>query len=291
MSAFSHPLSISPERPLDPTTLTILELIDRLLRKAQIPYMLVGATARDLLLYHVHGHVVTRATYDVDFAVLVDSWPQFGVVKRLFLDTPGFTDKGCNTQRLYYQPTGAEFETIIDIIPFGKLETADRTIAWPPDADIVMNVAAFSDVFRTSGTVAIRSDLLIPVPSLAGLTVLKLFAWLDRNDGKDVQDLRRLLETYTDAGNADRLYEQEAEELEFVGFDTVLAGAFLLGKDAQLITDPSARESLSAALTGQRVTALVQQIARAMNIFEDRTEASTALLREFFRGMGLSNIL
>ena len=85
MSVFSHPLSISPERPLDPTTLAILELIDRLLRKAQIPYMLVGATARDLLLYHVHGHVVTRATYDVDFAVLVDSWPQFGVVKRLFL--------------------------------------------------------------------------------------------------------------------------------------------------------------------------------------------------------------
>ena len=290
MSVFLHPISISAERPLDPTTLAILELIDQLLRKAQIPYMLVGATARDLLLYHVHGHVVTRATYDVDFAVLVDSWAQFGVVKRLFLDTPGFTDKGRNTQRLYYQPTGVEFETIIDIIPFGKLETADRTVAWPPDADIVMNVAAFSDVFKTSATVAVRLDLLIPVPSLAGLTVLKLFAWLDRNDGKDVQDLRRLLETYTDSGNADRLYEEEAEELEFVGFDTVLAGAFLLGKDAQLV-DQGARESLSAALTGQRVTALVQQMARAMNTFEDRTEASTALLREFFRGMGWSNIL
>jgi predicted nucleotidyltransferase len=234
---------------------------------------------------------VTRATYDVDFAVLVDSWTQLGVVKQLFLDTPGLTNKGRNTQRLYYQPTGVEFETIIDIIPFGKLETADRTIAWPPDADIVMNVAAFSDVFQTSVIVQVRPDLLIPVPSLAGLVALKLFAWLDRNDGKDVQDIRRLLETYTDAGNADRLYEEEAEELALVGFDTVLAGAFLLGKDAQLVTDQGTRDNLSATLTGKRATALVQQMARAMSTFEDRTEASTALLREFFRGMGLDIIL
>lgn len=57
--------------------------------------------------------------------------------------TGGFVAaKGRNTQRLYYRPTGATFETIIDIIPFGKLETAERTIAWPPDLDAVMNVAA-----------------------------------------------------------------------------------------------------------------------------------------------------
>ena len=148
MSVFSNQLFISPERPVDPYTLSILELIDQLLRDAKIRYMLVGATARDLLLYHVFGHAVTRATYDLDFAILVDSWEQFAIVKQLFLDIPGFTDKGRNAQRLYYQPTGASFETIIDIIPFGKLETAERTIAWPPDADVVMNVAAFAPTQR-----------------------------------------------------------------------------------------------------------------------------------------------
>ena len=51
----------------------------RLLRDAKIRYMLVGATARDLLLYHVFGHPVTRATYDLDFAILVDSWEQFAI--------------------------------------------------------------------------------------------------------------------------------------------------------------------------------------------------------------------
>jgi len=82
---------------------------------------------------------------------------------------------GCTTQ-----PTGASFETIIDIIPFGKLETTERTIAWPPDADVVMNVATFSDVFENSLRLQVRPDLIIPVASLPGLIVLKLFAWLDR---------------------------------------------------------------------------------------------------------------
>ena len=36
MSVFSNRLSISPERPVDPVTLSILELIDRLLRNTKI---------------------------------------------------------------------------------------------------------------------------------------------------------------------------------------------------------------------------------------------------------------
>jgi len=172
--------------------------------------MLVGATARDLLLYHVYGHTVTQATCDLDFAILVDSWERFANVKQLFLDAPGFTDKGRIMQRLFYKPDSESFEVIIDSIPFGKLESANRTIAWPPEAEIGMNVAAFSEVFTSSLVVEIKPDLLIPLPSLAGLAILKLFAWLDRHEERDVQDIRKLLETYADAGNFDLLYEEEA---------------------------------------------------------------------------------
>jgi predicted nucleotidyltransferase len=268
-----------------------LELIDRLLCDAKIRYMLVGATARDLLLYHVFGHAMTRATYDLDFAILVDSWEQFAIVKQMFLDIPGFTNKGRNAQRLYYQPTGASFGTIIDIIPFGKLETVERTIAWPPDADVVMNVAAFSDVFENSLRVQVRPDLVIPVASLPGLFVLKLFAWLDRHEGRDVQDIRRLIETYTDAGNVNRLYGEEADELERVGFDPILAGAFLLGKDAQRITDENVRTRLFTSLAGKPYRELVTQVARTMSIVDDCTELAEVLLSSLFRGMGLFELL
>src|ERR1700723_1352941 len=291
MSVFSNQLFINPERPVDSFTLSILELIDRLLRDAKIRYMLVGAPARDLLLYHVFGHAVTRATYDLDFAILVDSWEQFAIVKQLFLDIPGFTDKGRNAQRLYCQPTGASFETIIDIIPFGKLETAERTIAWPPDADVVMNVGAFWDVFENSLSVQAPPNLIIPVASLPGLMVLKLFAWLDRHEGRDVQDIRRLIETYTDAGNVNRFYEEEADERERVGFDTMWLGAFLLGKDANCITDERVRTRLSTSLSGKELPALVLQLARTMSVSDDRTESAEALLRGFFRGMGFAHLL
>jgi predicted nucleotidyltransferase len=291
MNVFSNHLSISPERPLDSFIVNILDLIDRLLRDAKVPYMLVGAMARDLLLYHVFGHPVTRATYDLDFALLVDSWDRFAIVKQLFLETPGFTDKGRSGQRLYYQPEDAQFGTVVDIIPFGKLETAERKIAWPPDADVVMNVAAFSDVFENTLRVQLRPDLVIPVASLPGLAVLKLFAWLDRHEDRDVQDLRKLMEKYADVGNLDRLYEEEVEELERVDFDTTLAGSYLLGSDARRIIEEGVRKQISAALSGNQLPALIVRLARTMSTLEDRTQSAEALLGGFFRGMGLPDLL
>ena len=118
-----------------------------------------------MLLYHVYGHSITRATYDLDFAIHLNSWEQFANVKRLLLGVPGFTDKGRVKPRLYYRPPDTSFETVIDIIPFGKLEATDRTIAWPPDANVVINVAAFSDVFTSLLVVEVEEGLLIPVPS------------------------------------------------------------------------------------------------------------------------------
>jgi predicted nucleotidyltransferase len=56
--------------------------------------MLVGATARDPLLHHVWGYEITRATRDLDFAFMVESWARFHEVKQMLLATPGFFDKG-----------------------------------------------------------------------------------------------------------------------------------------------------------------------------------------------------
>ena len=289
MSVTLKTLSISAERPLDPITSKVLLVIDELLRSAGIPYMLVGATARDLLLYHVCGFPVTRATNDLDFAILVDSWEQFVTVKRLLAASPGFVDKEREIQRLYYTPSNTTFETKIDIIPFGKLETVERKIEWPPDADVVMNVAAFADVFASSVLVQVGPEVSISVASLPGIVVLKLFAWLDRKDDRDVADLLRLMETYTDAGNEHRLFEEESEELERVSFDTTLAGAYLLGKDANRITDQKTRKQLSDVLSG-RTDELIRRLALKKGTFDDQTEYAATLLLALFRGLGLNEI-
>jgi hypothetical protein len=74
------PLSLKTDRPVDSLTIEILKTIDPVLRELACPYMLVGATARDLLLFHVYGNQPLRATVDVDFAIEVESWEKFSVV-------------------------------------------------------------------------------------------------------------------------------------------------------------------------------------------------------------------
>jgi predicted nucleotidyltransferase len=84
------------------------------------------------------------------------------------------------------------------------------------------------------------------VASILGLTVLKLIAWSDHDgvNNKDAADPRRLLTTYADAGNFDRLYEEESDSLEAAGLDLGLAGAQLLGRDsARVCTRKRSRKS------------------------------------------------
>ena len=69
--------SILPERPLDPTLLHVLREVSQEADSAGIKYMLVGATARDLLLTHVFDGPAGRAPYDADFAVALASWDEF----------------------------------------------------------------------------------------------------------------------------------------------------------------------------------------------------------------------
>lgn len=285
MSVSSTSLQTNTNFPVDPLTRQILQAIDEILRSGRIPYMLVGATARDLLLHHVYGFRITRGTYDLDFALMVESWRRFEEANALLLDVPGFKDDRREAQRLLYSPPGTTMEIKIDIIPFGKLETEDGRIQWPPEGDTVMNVAAFGDVFSHSISVQVDENLIIPVSSLPGLAILKLYAWLDRRDDRDVADLLRLFETYADAGNIDRLYEEEDEELQKAKYDTVLAGSFLLGKDANRIIAQATRDQLSASLNRKTQSALLARLIRQKGTFEDHTDPVTALFASFLRGL------
>ena len=61
-------LSVASDRPVAPMTLEILILVERVTRELALDYFVIGATARDILLYGVFGFDTGRATRDVDFA-------------------------------------------------------------------------------------------------------------------------------------------------------------------------------------------------------------------------------
>jgi predicted nucleotidyltransferase len=100
MTNSSNLYKIDKNRPLDPVTLHILSLVNSVTTELKVPYMVVGATARDLLLFHVFGIPITRATADIDFAIAVDSWENFHQLQRALLASGEFRE-GKLQHRLY----------------------------------------------------------------------------------------------------------------------------------------------------------------------------------------------
>ena len=248
MSSFSNPLTIYKGRPLDPPILHIFTVMNRVAVEHGCPYIVVGATARDLLLYHVFGIPAIRATQDVDFAIAVENWERFQNLRNALLATDQFAPSPVE-HRLFLKTPQGTTQIPIDLIPFGGVAEGDM-IAWPPAMDTVMTVAGFEDAITASVQVQVSAILTLPVVSLAALAILKLFAWQDRKaSDKDALDLYRVLSTYADAGNTDRLYESEISLLEQANYDLELAGAALVGRDGRQLSSPGTMARLRTLLT------------------------------------------
>ena len=87
-------LSVAPERPVAAFALDVLALVDRVTRELALDYFVIGAMARDILLYHVLGLDTGRATLDVDLAVALDSWAEFDAIKARLIETGGCLPTG-----------------------------------------------------------------------------------------------------------------------------------------------------------------------------------------------------
>lgn len=234
----NQPLEIRHDR-VDPVVLEAIRKIDEIAKKRETAYFLAGATAREILLRHGFGRPPGRRTLNVDLGIALRDWDHFELLKSSLVEHGGFQPHARMVQRLIYP---SKPSVVVDLIPFGGLESADRTIAWPPDEDIVMRVAGFSDALESAIPVCLEKDFVILVVSLPMLLVLKLFAWVDRkHEKRDAPDIYTLLRQYSDAGNEDRLYGEEVSLLEAEGYDFELAGARLIARDAALSTSEDTR--------------------------------------------------
>ncbi|MES2047008.1 MAG: nucleotidyl transferase AbiEii/AbiGii toxin family protein [Pseudomonadota bacterium] len=245
-------LKINPARPLDPIALTILLAVKRATQESGIATMIVGATARDILLTHVFNLPVQRATVDIDFAIAVKDWAQFNQLKNTLAQMDGFYASEKLSHRLYYGEKNSEYENgyPFDLLPFGNVEQADHTIAWPPDMAVMMNVTGYEEVLEASEEVEMAPGQIIHVASLAGLVILKFFAWLDRGreNAKDAKDIVQIMLNYARAGNIDRLYDDGMDMLANVGHDPDLAGIQLLGRDVAQLAKPETATKLLSIL-------------------------------------------
>lgn len=275
------------DRLIDPLTCSVIRAVKNVVTDLGLETFLVGATARIIVLENVFGLRTGRATRDIDFAFAVENWDQFQAIKDRLTSTSAFEEAGRVAQRLIYQPASGNHRFVVDLIPFGGLETAESMIAWPPDMSIMMNVAGYRDAHASAVRVEVEPGIVISVASIPGIAILKLFAWVDRGqeDPKDAIDFVALLRQYNEAGNQDRVYEDAIASLEAVGYDIELAGAWLLGSDAYAMSSPETRGRLNARFADPSLMErLVADMSRPLRGRDDALVYSRALLEQFIKG-------
>jgi predicted nucleotidyltransferase len=211
--------------------------IIRATSEQDIPFFVVGAFARDIIMEMAHGIAIKRATEDIDCGIQVKSWEQFEQLKESLINTKKFRPDKNQQQRIKYRDL-----VEVDIVPFGTIEK-EGAITWP-DEQTVMITLGFDEAYKDTILVRLAEDIEIRVCSLAGLALMKLIAWNDRRNRyrKDAEDLGFIMPNYLDAGNSDRILGEDAEhgDLLTADFDYYLAGARLLGRDVgRLLTDRS----------------------------------------------------
>lgn len=227
---------------IDDKTVAILSEIDQLAGNLKLPFFIVGAMARDIILQHAHNIYTTRATLDIDIGVFVTDWDQFEKLKNSLVHTRKFQSTK-QTQRLMYDD-----EYAVDIVPFGEIAEKDGSISWPPEHEIEMSIMGFQESYEHAVSVLVRAnpDLVVKVVSLAGLAVLKLIAWKDgiERRGKDAADLYTIITNYIEAGNVDRFFEEEGDILKEENSDYDRASAHLLGREMAKIAASKTKATL-----------------------------------------------
>jgi predicted nucleotidyltransferase len=221
-------------------------LVKQVSAAVRTPYLLAGATARDLLLVYAHEIPNNRATVDVDFAFLMESWEEFETLRKKLLVGGDFVEvprKGIH--KLRFRRT-----LEVDILPFGGIERRDRSIVLPPDG-AVMSMFGFREALGSSVTVLLPDDAMVAVVSLPALAILKLIAWSERRlrePGKDAYDLLLIIRNYADA-SGERIYDANPH----VGSpsDYEAAGAWLLGKDMAQLLDQPGHERLARIIADE----------------------------------------
>lgn len=223
----SGSIDLSSSTELEPLAEVVRDVLSAAaLVEAEV--FVAGAVARDLWLQFAFGISTGRRTEDLDFAMQCPSWEVFHSLS-VKLVASGFQIPEPLRPHRFLHANG----TSIDLVPFGGLERADRTIAWPPDGSRVMSLVGFREARDSAVLFHLPGGISVPVASLRSLAVLKLVAWQERRylaPGKDAHDLHLLLRNYSDAGNRERIFDEIPGLENRRDFDFELAGAELLGR-------------------------------------------------------------
>jgi predicted nucleotidyltransferase len=269
MTSISYNLS----GKVDSSLVEVLQGVNQVATALGIRFFVVGAMARIIVLEYCHAIRPARGTRDLDIAVEVDGWNQFHRLSAGLVATGNFTatrEPQAFRAGLYR----------VDIVPFGGITGGQGKISWPPEHEVFISTMGFEEAYECAMTLRLRDqpELDIKVPTIPGLALMKVISWHDRypERPKDAEDLLFLMNHYAEAGNEERLYVEEDELLQAEGFDLVIAGIRLLGRDMALIANDPTGEVVTSILKNEikeeHRYRLVQDMIKGARIFDEFSE-------------------
>ncbi len=275
---------------LPPESVEVLCDVALLAIHLDVPFFVVGATARDMIFGALYDIPPSRTTFDIDLALRVADWKQYASLRTALLHTQRYTEDRHHQQRLHHDNGAA-----LDLVPFGPLEAPTGVIAWPPGNDVVMSTSGFEEALASSIEVIVAEDpeRTVRVCTPAALAAMKLIAWHDNYPArtKDAQDLLFLMKEYIHAGNQERLYDTAPDILAAAAFSLDVAGPRLLGRDIRRMVHAETREKLLAILTSETADdsqfRLLSDMTRTTLRDDARLEEVLLLLRQLTMGLAL----
>lgn len=207
----------------------VYQILEKVFSEHGINYYLNGANARDVALYKA-GARPSRATADIDFAVMVPDHKSFETLK-INLKKNGFED---TIELMPYRLIHTKSSTIIDLLPYGQI-AQDYSVSFT-EWQVELSTVGMTEVASAIEVFEHPEGISIPVSPSHGLVILKLIAWSEKPERtKDLGDIAALLES------AWPLYEPElyiedsahADLFEDENFETSTAAAQVMGRKMQ----------------------------------------------------------
>jgi predicted nucleotidyltransferase len=204
--------------------------LERGLRELGIPFGIIGALVPELLL----DARPARMTNDADATVVVESLSDFERLKDR-LGAYGFARTSL-PHRMRHRDGG-----LLDILPFSEALALDGRLQL--EDGFVLNMAGFNQVIPNAISTTIKGCPTLPLAPLPLYVLLKLVAFSDRKEPKDLAGVLHCLEHYLE--DDDRCYGVEHEG-EGVPFE--YSCAYLLGADGQPFLDEAVSRAVSMVL-------------------------------------------
>lgn len=215
-----------PDNKIPDHLRNVVDTIQEILVEEALDFLLIGATARDIIMHGQYDLESARKTLDVDFAIYVPEWSVYQKVMKKLIESGKFEETKVAHKLLF---KGAE----VDIVPFGNIQDENGEYAWPPDFMIAMNVAGFNEIHDKGITLESEDGKFkLRIAPIEGIAIMKVFAWKDRKHRtqKDGEDIGFIIANYVEL-KYDVLYEKYEDIIEAQDWDTTVSGARILGRD------------------------------------------------------------